>query len=320
MNHHLFCLTIDTDPDGLSGKSTNRRTLSWEGLAKAQALPQYLQDFDDSLAPAIPMTWFIRADSQLRQAFGTPLYLLDKFQNFWDHLKKSGHELGWHPHLYGQVAPEYDPVLITDPLEACDELERLWAELKTSSFQPTVFRNGEGWHCPQTFSTIERFQFICDSTAIPERCGGSNHPMNWMGTPNQPYFPDRDDIRVPGTERSLLEMPMNTWLVQTPYDSAPKIRYMNPAIHESLFDNALDRWETVNKNADRNLSVWVLIFHPDEVMPTPTQDLLYAHSIKALCRNLQALTMRLQRTGESFEFVTLSPAALRWKQSRIVPS
>ena len=37
---HLLCLSVDTDPDGLSGRVTNRQTLEWEGLERVQSLPE----------------------------------------------------------------------------------------------------------------------------------------------------------------------------------------------------------------------------------------------------------------------------------------
>ena len=321
MKQHLFCLTIDTDPDGLSGRLTNRRALSWEGLTQAQHLPHDLRDLGPSLGSQVPMTWFVRADGQLRDVLGTSLYLLEKFENFWNQVRDWKHEIGWHPHLYRQSNPDDEPTLMTDSAAACDELERLWDDLTTSSsFTPTAFRNGEGWHSAQTLATVEKLGLFCDSTAIPGRRGGDHHPMNWMGTPNQPYFPDSNDIRIPGGERPLLEMPMNTWHVQAPYESQPQISYMNPAVHESLFADALDKWEGVIKDGDASLYVWVLICHPDEVMPIPTTDFLYAHSRQALCRNVLAMTARVQRVGHSFEFVTVSDAAVRWKQHKVLGS
>jgi hypothetical protein len=318
MKHHLFCLTIDTDPDGLSGISTNRRALSWDGLIQAQELPHDLQSLGNLLNYKVPMTWFIRADGQLRDRFGTSQYLIERFNSFWRQIGTCGHELGWHPHLYRQLETDDEPILITEPVEACDELERLWHDWTDAWFTPAVFRHGEGWHCPQTISMVEKFGFICDSTAIPGRRGGAHHPMDWMGTPNHPYFPDNRDIRLPGRERPLLEMPMNTWLVKAPYDSEPKVRYMNPAVHESIFDKALDDWEILIKNSDVSIWVWVLVFHPDEVMPMPDADSLYAHSRQTLCRNVRAMTARVREVGHSFEFVTISEAAKRWRQQEVL--
>src|ERR1051325_8350806 len=189
MNHHLFCLTLDTDPDGLSGKETNRRTLSWKGLEYARSLPEHLESLSDSLDLQIPVTWFVRADGQLRDRLGTPLYLLEKFESFWSEVIGRGHELGWHPHLYRQCEAADEPALITDDVEAGTEIERIWKDLAASPFALKAFRNGEGWHSAQTFAAVEKLGFVCDSTAIPGRRGGDRHPMNWIGAPNCPYFP-----------------------------------------------------------------------------------------------------------------------------------
>ena len=149
---------------------------------------------------------------------GTPLYLLEKFEGFWNQVIGEGHELGWHPHLYRQSEAADEPALITDDVEACDEIQSLWEYLAAAPFTLKSFRNGEGWHSSRTFTTVESLGFNCDSTAIPGRCGGGGHPMNWAGAPNRPYYPARDDIRAPGQERRLLELPMTTWLLQAPYE------------------------------------------------------------------------------------------------------
>ena len=122
------------------------------------------------------------------------------------------------------------------------------------------FRHGEGWHTPETYATVERLGFLCDSTAIPGRVGAAGHPMNWESAPNRPYFPSSDDLRKAGPERALLELPMNTWLVEAPYDATPRIRYINPAVHPKLFANALQDWENTRKFSPSELHIWVMIF------------------------------------------------------------
>jgi hypothetical protein len=315
MSRHLFCLTVDTDPDGLNARPPDRRSMAWDGLIEAQQnLPQDLADLSTSMDAKLPLTWFIRVDGQLQTNYGTPLYLLERFDDFWCRSLKWGHELGWHPHLYRQSDPENEPIFISDAGEASEELERLWLKIKSSPFTPTAFRNGEGWHSKETFAAVEKLGLLCDSTAIPGRRGGDQHPMNWLGAPNQPYFPDRTDLRVSGPARALLEIPMNTWRVCAPYDESPQIRYMNPAIHGELFSNSLDEWQKTISLMDGGLHVWVLIFHPDEIMPNRETDLLYAHSRQALCRNVAAMIERVKRVGHGLEFVTLSAAAQEWKR------
>jgi hypothetical protein len=228
-------------------------------------------------------------------------------------VKASGDELGWHPHLYRQAKAEDAAVLITDPNEAKDELERLWSSLKTR-FSPAAFRNGEGWHAPETYSTVERLGFRCDSTAIPGRAGGSGHPMNWDTAPNQPYFPASQALCRPGPERPLLELPMNTWRLKAPHDTAPRLRYMNPAVHSDLFANALKNWENECTRLPAELLIWVMIFHPDEVLATQGKDGLYSRSTRVLCANLAAMAESLRSMGHDFEWVTISDASERWRK------
>ncbi len=311
MKKHLICLTVDTDPDGLSGKITNRQTLSWEGLERLRQLPDEMADFEK--LGRVPITWFVRADGQLESVLGNAAYLLETYETFWAQVKNAGDEVAWHPHLYRQEKPEDAAVIITDPLQARDELERLWNKLKTT-LHPTTFRNGEGWHTPETYAAVERLGFRCDSTAIPGRRGGNGHPMNWEGAPNQPYFPIADDLCRSGPARSLLELPMNTWHLHAPHDDAPRIRYMNPAVHPHLFANALKNWENACKVLTADLCIWVMIFHPDEVLATQPDDALYSRSTQALCANLVAFAECSRRTGEEFEWATVSEAADRWRK------
>jgi hypothetical protein len=307
---HLLCLTVDTDPDGLSGKVTNRQTLQWEGLERLQRLPDELAGFPE--LGRVPTTWFVRADGQLESILGSATYLLETYEHFWTQVRTAGDELGWHPHLYRQARPEDAALLISDPLQAQDEIERLWSKLR-ATFHSTAFRNGEGWHTPETYATVERLGFRCDSTAIPGRIGGPGHPMNWTGAPNQPYFPDSCDLGKSGPERSLLELPMNTWHLQAPHDDAPRVRYMNPAVHPHLFANALENWENAGNVPPADLYIWVMIFHPDEVLATQAGDALYSHSTQALCTNLVSMAESLRRMGYDVEWVTVSDAAQRWR-------
>jgi hypothetical protein len=309
---HLLCLTLDTDPDGLNAQVPDRRSLEWEGLENVQSLPGKLEDISGN---RVPMTWFVRADGQLETMLGSAAYLLETYDDFWTRMKKAGDEVAWHPHLYRQKNPEDAPQIITDPHHAREELQRLWSELQ-GKLQPTVFRNGEGWHSEETYATVEQLGFRCDSTAIPGRKGGVGHPMNWEGAPNQPYFPAAQNLRQSGRLRAMAELPMNTWLVQGPHDERPRLRYMNPAVHPRLFGSALQRWETACNAPSADLCVWVMIFHPDEVLFARGADALYCRSLDGLCTNVRAISQSLQRLGHTFEWVTVSTAAERWRASQ----
>jgi len=307
---HLLCLTVDTDPDGLSGRVTNRQALSFAGLKN---LLELREEIARQAQPGnVPLTWFIRADGQLESILGSAEYLLEEHNAAWTELKKSGHELAWHPHLYRQSSRAEAANLISDPAEAEDELERLWAGIK-QSFHPRAFRNGEGWHTPQTYAVVERFGFACDSTAIPGRRGSHGHPMNWEKAPNQPYSPSSADLCTPGTTRSMLELPMNTWHLEGPDDQCPRLRYMNPAVHPKLFAKALRNWENACTGLKQTSYVWVMIFHPDEVDPNQPSDPLYSRSVHDLSANLAAFDDTLRRLKHGFEWLTISDAAAGWR-------
>lgn len=315
MTRHLVCLTIDTDPDGLSGVRPNRQALCWKGLMEIRGLPEELESHRSVLGGRrVPITWFIRMDGQLRGAFGDSLHLVWEHEDFWRTVQGAGDELAWHPHLYRQSRADQEPEILSDPVEAVEELHRLWEDVAGAFFAPTAFRNGEGWHCAATYSAVESFGLVCDSTAIPGRYGPSGHPMNWQGAPNQPYFPDQADLRRPGPTRPLLEVPLTTWRVRAPYDRQPQLRYINPAIHEELFATALDDWERIADASGSGLMVWTLILHPDDAMPGPEDDMLYARSRAAVLGNLKAFVDRAHRRGDTCEFTALSQAAMQWRQ------
>lgn len=307
MSRHLICLTIDTDPDGLSGPTTDRRALSWRGLERIGDLVNCLDDGGQDAARPVPITWFVRADGQIRDQLGSTTWLFETFAARWTAATARGDEIGWHPHLYRHARGEHEPTLILDPREACEELERLWSDLTAAGVRAACFRNGEAWHLSETYALVERLGFSVDSTVVPGRGGVAGHPMDWRGAPNEAYYPCANDLRRPGPRRALLEVPMNTWRVAAPHDERPKLRYMNPAIHAALFDRAL---ADLPVRSIAPPAIWVLILHPDEVMMAARPDGLYAHSVRSTCRNVRALCRRLEQEGAA-EFVTLSEAAAR---------
>lgn len=310
MAQHLICLTIDTDPDGLNTHDPDRQSLAWDGLHFA------MQSFPAAL-PNIPLTWYVRADGQLERAYGSARYLLDTHAGFWRQAILRGDELGWHPHLY---TTEAEPQIITDSAQAVNELSRIWHSIKDTEFNLPTFRMGEAWHTIETLNLLEKIGFTVDATAIPERDDSANgHPRNWSGTPNHPYYPAQSDVRIPATDniseqtQRILEVPMNSWYFQASYDTAPKLRYMNPCIHRDLWQQGLAWWEANLPNHD--LHVWNLILHPAEAMPHEQPDLLYAYSLDVMKENLQRLVERIEKRGDAATYATLSGAAKQWRQN-----
>jgi peptidoglycan/xylan/chitin deacetylase (PgdA/CDA1 family) len=303
MAKHYIALTIDTDPDGLNTHDPDRRNLVWDGLHFA------MEQFHDALRN-YPLTWYVRADGQLEHAYGRADYLFDEYADFWKQAIVRGDELGWHPHLYTVPHDDSQPQIITDSQQAVAELKRIWSLIKDMPFDLPTFRMGEGWHTIETLNLVESLGFKVDSTAIPRRDdSATGHPRNWKNTANQPYYPAKDDIRLSGEVRPLLEVPMNSWYFQASYDKKPKLRYMNPCIHNELWTQALDYWEAqIRQNLTENY-VWALILHPAEAMPHDRPDLLYAFSLDVLRKNLSQFTARITKLGDEFEATTVWQSA-----------
>jgi hypothetical protein len=306
MTTHYIALTIDTDPDGLNTHIPDRKTLAWDGLHFAmERLHQAL--------PEVPLTWYVRADGQLKAAYGSDRYLLDTYADFWGEALKRGDELGWHPHLYTVPTDELQPTIITESAAAVTELQRIWENIKACPLPMPSFRMGEAWHSSETLNLIEKLGFAVDSTAIPNRDdSAAGHPRNWKDAPNQPYYPRYDDIRKAGENRPLLEVPMNSWYFQAPYDQKPKLRYMNPCIHSDLWEQALDYWEKTLVQDTENY-LWVLILHPAEAMPKSQNDQLYAHSLAVLHDNLASFSRRISSLGQQYLFTTLFESSKHWR-------
>jgi len=310
MSHHIICLSIDTDPDGLSGKETNRNALSFKGLEYSFQLPEKLGNhFNIDL----PISWFIRIDGQIEHAFGNACHLYDHYKTRWDNFINIGHETGWHPHLY-EVDDDGDALLISDCDKAKSEITRLWDLIAQNGAVFTSFRNGEGWHCTETMNLVERLGMTVDSTAIPGRVA-AGHPSNWKNAPNYPFFPDADQYNLETSQpRNILEIPLNTWLTRAPYDTEAKTRYMNPCVHTDIFKTALELWAE-NLSKERNLHIWTFICHPDDMMPRENADLLYGLSMGVYANNIEMFCHKILEIGHTFEFKTVGAAAEAWRKN-----
>jgi hypothetical protein len=312
MKKNLICLTIDTDPDGFSGPAVNRHSLQFNALDMMRDFSQLLLASDYLKDWHVPVTWFVRADDQIQCAFGDPMYLFHRFEDMFVQAVEHGHELGWHPHLYSIHHDKPSVVEIADEIAACEQIGRIWQHVQKGPEPIVCFRNGEGWHTALTLNFLEEIGILYDSTAIPGRRRDDGHPLDWERCANHPWFPDPADIQKSIRTRSILELPMNTWLVNAPYDTRPKLRYMAPSVHQHIFAQSLANWNS-NAQSDSDLNVWILICHPDELVPLTGPDRLFSGSTDSLFRNLSMLARCIQNQGDQVEFVSLRTAGEQWK-------
>ena len=312
MSIHNIIITIDCDPDGLSGITTNRNTNSFKSLEEIQPINQEINDF---FGHHIPLTWFIRIDNQIEDFFGSCMYLYDFFIVFWKDCLSKKHELAWHPHLYSNTNENNEYEIMTNQLEIENTLDYLWRKINEYDLKIKSFRNGEGWLNSTIINKLVEFGLKTDSTALPNM-SKIGHPMNWIGTPNQPFEMRNTKKDKSIKEKSILEIPMNTWNVRASYDKTAKLRYMNPAIHHELFVNAVLEWKKILDINITNEYFWVFILHPEEVMKSDEIDLLYSKSREIMYQNIHHFMKSIQDIGHSYQFLTLNEATIRWTMNQ----
>lgn len=274
-------VTVDVDNDGVS-LANERDRLSWNGLALIPQISEVVRSFD------LPATWFVRADTQLHDLYGSVDFLLTEHRPLWASLARAGDEIAWHPHVYAPEDGGYRPV--RDEREVSRSLQSIHAELLARGHRFASVRMGEAMGANSIMRTLAELGLLADSSALPGRHRvDRDRCFDWSTTPNAPYRPSTADYRVPGSpELAILEVPMTVSPVHAPFDPGPLPRYTNLAYHPQIFAAALDRWldGLADKTAD---AVLTLIVHPDELMTQTDRHPLYALEIDALRINVETV-------------------------------
>lgn len=293
---HLY-ITFDVDPD-YSENVRSRNEITWHGLENIPNIQQALA------SRKMPFTFFVRVDNQIADFYGDFLGIYNKYQYLWEKLIADGNEFGWHPHLYakneGGYIPERTP-------EVCrDILARAWESVLTLPFKVSSCRIGEAWHSNLTMQTLDKFGLKIDSTAVPGRKrDDAARQFDWEITTNTPYFPSIKDYRVPDIQDSLdiFEVPMTTVPILTCYDSVPVNRYLNPTFKPDLFSPAFEKYVTnLDHQHDHHI---VIIFHPDETLGRPAND-LHKYGLETCVENIDSIQSSLENSGITYKFCTLS--------------
>lgn len=300
--------TIDVDNDGV--EADERTALTWESVA---LIPGIKEAFDDL---GLRLTWFVRADNQLRDVYGSAAYLLSEHARLWSGLEASGDEIGWHPHVcvwreeLGRYLPDRDE-------ESCArKLRETRAELSARGFGHSSVRIGEAFQGNAVMRALDELGLEVDSTAIPGRVRrDESRAFDWGPTPNEPYHPSARDYRVPGAGDALriLEVPMTTMPVRASYDPDFMTRYVNPAYHHANFREGLGRLFAAGHFEGPGERFLTLIFHPDEATPEGREHALYSFTLEGVRRNVAYLLEEIESRGLEYRALRVKdvPALLR---------
>jgi hypothetical protein len=251
--------------------------------------------------PDCKTTWLVRLDDQMQALHGQADYALVRYAKEFAELCQAGHEIGWHPHSYVRVGPNWRQN--TDNGRLIAELTRHAPAAHAHGLR--TVRMGWGFHTNEAMAFLAQNGFRVDSSAIPRpQYPWEETKKDWTTTPHEPYFPACADYRVPGTpDWPILEVPMSVMLVKADYDRADILRYVNLAFHPRTLRQPLESWLSEHDHL-------VTITHPYELLGGARHGLI-AFDVAALEENLLAIIRICEARGRPARFLTLSEFAGR---------
>lgn len=295
-------LTVDVDNDGIA-LNNERNALSWHALERVPDIKRVFEEFGARI------TWFVRADDQLRAIYGTAAYLHIEHRASWRDLAAAGDEIAWHPHLYEWHEGRRSYVIDTDQNRCAMKLRNIHNELSAQALSFESVRMGEAFHGNALMQALCELGLKVDSTAIPgRRRADEARVFDWTLTPNEPYFPSATDYRAPGEHGQrlpILEVPLTTMPVRTAYDAAPLKRYINLTYHHALFKEGFDSHLADATRAPIGDLFVTTILHPEEVCAGSAAHPLYSYSLAEVRRNLAYMLDAFHASGSDVCFLRM---------------
>jgi hypothetical protein len=304
--------TIDVDNDG--AQNDERTELSWASIDRIPHLKDLFDRFN------LHLTWFIRADNQLQDIYGTAAYILLEHEPLLSELERSGDEVAWHPHLNEWCEESRHYFADRDEHRCVQKLIKTRAELEAKGFKHSSVRIGEAFQGNAMMKTLDELGLKVDSTAIPGRTrSDESRAFDWGPTPNRPYHPSSKDYRVPdaGDSLNILEVPMTTMPVKASYDPDFLTRYINPAFHRANFKAGLDRSFATLFPATHSETFLTLILHSDEISFEGRTHPLYSFSLEGVRKNIAYLLESLEANGLEYRSIRLKDVPGRWSEPQL---
>ncbi|PKK88265.1 MAG: hypothetical protein CVV64_19535 [Candidatus Wallbacteria bacterium HGW-Wallbacteria-1] len=202
-----FICCCDTDPDHvIDYRSVAPSAANWNGVT--QGIPL----FRHALSKAIPelqnmkVTWLIRSDRQIAEAYNDPAFAYTFFSKIWDTEAKLGSELGWHPHLF-KWSPDGDSkkwwAARGNPwqpfLNSGDDTDflRLCHTALSAHFLIDSVRMGWDYGSSNLVKLFQDLSIKCDASPFPGCAEKGAWQHDWLKTFPEPYCPSHRDYRIP---------------------------------------------------------------------------------------------------------------------------
>lgn len=326
-------LGCDCDPDRPGfAENVSETSLSWQGIERG--IPRFMSKrrvFYNKTGLWPKMTWFVRADHQVKLIHGDAGYCLDKYQDLWRSLEAEGDEIAWHPHLwawddkakrwYQKIGDdEFTSSCLTDGLEA---FERVWG------VKPKTTHAGWCYQDNETMKFMSDNGLLADCSAVPSHNTlghGLSDQADWRRAPSTAYYPNLKNYRIAASsleERlNILEVPASVGgggvarvlkvirdqvkrrsirLRMEGFKKQVPLMTLAPLINRTLISDAV----ATAKN--QSLEHFLSYTHCDEFLDQSGKSLFagITYSLDAFFKNVANLNRRCQEAGIEPEFKTL---------------
>jgi len=225
----VVILCVDADPDrprlgGTRYDSPDR--LTWKALPEmVDKVTTIRDDLAQRFDAKLRMTWFLRADIQIKRIYGDAGWSLKEFGKIWERVSAAGDELAWHPHAWrwsDSLKCWYNETLDSDYiLESHNEGFDAFKE--TLGFSPLACRAGINFLNTRAMVNLDSLGIKTELSAHPgvalrytnTRVGpATEEGFDWSGAPDEPYHPSRGDYQRPAVASNsleILEIPITVW-------------------------------------------------------------------------------------------------------------
>ena len=308
-NKIKVAITVDTDSDFYFGNqaeqynATDKSIIGWTGLDKGMSiLASAIKEVSDKYNISIPISWFVRCDRQIGDKYQNRAYLLEKYNRWWCNRISLGDEVQWHAHLYDFRNGSW--IQETDKVNLFKDLELSSREFINSGYQYNCLRIGESYCSNDVLDICEDLGIKYGSSSMPGRYRkDTEKTIDWLNTPNKPYFPSITDYRVEKEHnRNFLEFPLNTVKTKVSYDKDYVLRYVNLAFNKGVLREGLEEFFRENDTL-------VSITHPFEIVEDFFVDTsqkshpLLSFKRQAVVDNLEDILVIARRLNREIEFL-----------------
>jgi hypothetical protein len=333
MTKYPVLFGCDCDPDRLNfSPLSTQKTLSWSGVEKGIPLFREARHrFYNEHGIWIKMTWFVRADYQIKAIHSNAGYCLQNFEDLWRELESEGDEIAWHPHLWDWSSEKkiwFQNIGNEEFTRYCLDIGHQ-AFVKCWGEAPKTVHTGWCYQDNLSMKILSEYGLIADSSAVPghNTLGhGLADQADWHRTNGNLYHPSVKDYQRPANsmEKSLniLEVPASVGsskFAQTlkilrdqvkrrsvnirisGFDTQVPLMALNKHINKNLINSAITR------SFDNNESYFYSYTHCDEFLPKSDKTGIpsWIYSLDNVFLNVLYLNGQIKKNGMLPNFKTL---------------